>query len=227
LQQAAQVMRSNDIGDVLVEDDEGRLLGILTIATSRSAPRLKGSDPVISTIADVYTRDVASVAPTDSVAEVVRRMKSSDVRRMPVVESGGRSGSSRWVTSRMRRGPGHRSPTSTTPRPTADRIDDARGSAGYACGRWRARTGRACPRGSSPCATPANVVNGDELPTVQSLADAVTTLTAGFGGLVEALDEGAAIVVDTAWAEASGGDEGGPDTWICGDLRRPVAPRRL
>lgn len=52
------------------------------------------------------------------------------------------------------------------------------------------------------------VVNGDELPTVQSLADAVTTLTAGFSDLVQALDEGAAIVVDAAWAEASGGDEG-------------------
>ena len=36
----------------------------------------------------MYTRDVASVVPTDSVGDAVRRMKSNDVRRMPVVESG-------------------------------------------------------------------------------------------------------------------------------------------
>ncbi len=53
------------------------------------------------------------------------------------------------------------------------------------------------------------VVDGDELLTVQSLADAVTTLTTAFSDLVEALVEGAAIVVDAAWAEASGGGGGG------------------
>ena len=53
------------------------------------------------------------------------------------------------------------------------------------------------------------VGNTDELVGIQSLADAVTTLTTAFGDLVEALDEGATIAVDAAWAEAAGGDEGG------------------
>ncbi len=88
LQRAAQLMRSNDIGDVLVEDEDGRLLGIVTDRDLAIRATADGADPVLSTIADVYTRDVASVVPTDSVGDAVRRMRSSDVRRMPVVESG-------------------------------------------------------------------------------------------------------------------------------------------
>ena len=55
------------------------------------------------------------------------------------------------------------------------------------------------------------VIVGDERRTVRSLADAVTTLTAGFRDLVGALGEGATITVDAAWAEVPDGDEGGAD----------------
>lgn len=58
----------------------------------------------------------------------------------------------------------------------------------------------------------AFVLEDDQRPTVQSLAEAVTTLTAGFRHLVGALDEGATITVDASWAEAAGGGEGGADT---------------
>jgi CBS domain-containing protein len=61
---------------------EGRVQGQIDGIALERAPSCE------STIADVYTRDVASVVPTDSVGDAVRRMKSSDVRRMPVVESG-------------------------------------------------------------------------------------------------------------------------------------------
>jgi hypothetical protein len=53
------------------------------------------------------------------------------------------------------------------------------------------------------------VIDSDERPTVGSLADAVTTLTAGFRDLVGVLDEGATITVDPTWAEAPDGDGGG------------------
>ena len=51
-------------------------------------------------------------------------------------------------------------------------------------------------------------IDGDERATVRSLADAVTTLTVGLRDLVGALDEGATITVDAAWAEAADGGEG-------------------
>jgi hypothetical protein len=56
------------------------------------------------------------------------------------------------------------------------------------------------------------VIDGDERPTVQSLADAVMTLMAGFRDLVGALGEGATITVDATWAEAVDGVKGGVDT---------------
>jgi hypothetical protein len=52
------------------------------------------------------------------------------------------------------------------------------------------------------------VIDGDQQPTVQSLADTVANLTAGFRDLVWALDEGATITVDAAWAEGADGGEG-------------------
>lgn len=55
------------------------------------------------------------------------------------------------------------------------------------------------------------VIDGDERRTIRSLADAATTLTAGFRDLIGVLGEGAAITVDAAWAEALDTDEGGAD----------------
>jgi CBS domain-containing protein len=88
LQHAAQLMRTNDIGDVLVEDDDGRLLGIVTDRDLAIRATAEGADPAVSTVGDVYTRDLTTVTPTDSVADVVRRMRDGDVRRIPVVEAG-------------------------------------------------------------------------------------------------------------------------------------------
>jgi CBS domain-containing protein len=68
LQGAAQLMRSNDIGDVLVEDDEGRLLGILTDRDIAIRATAEGSDPTTTTVGEV--------------------MRAGDIRRLPVVESG-------------------------------------------------------------------------------------------------------------------------------------------
>jgi hypothetical protein len=48
--------------------------------------------------------------------------------------------------------------------------------------------------------------HGDRPLTVPSLADAVSTLTAGFRDLVAALDGASTIVVDAAWAEAADGE---------------------
>ncbi|HWC71526.1 MAG TPA: CBS domain-containing protein [Actinomycetota bacterium] len=88
LQRAAQLMRANDIGDVLVEGDQGSLLGIITDRDIAIRAIADGRNPATATIADIYTRDVATVAPTDSVHDAVLLMRSRDVRRLPVVESG-------------------------------------------------------------------------------------------------------------------------------------------
>jgi len=88
LQEAAELMRSGDIGDVLVEDDQGGLAGIITDRDIAIRATADGSDPTTTTVDEVYTRDIASLAPRDTVADAVRLMRAGNVRRIPVVESG-------------------------------------------------------------------------------------------------------------------------------------------
>jgi CBS domain-containing protein len=88
LQSAAQLMRTNDIGDVLVEDDEGRLLGILTDRDIAIRATAEGSDPTTTPVGEVYTRDITALAPMDTVTDAMQLMRAGDIRRLPVVESG-------------------------------------------------------------------------------------------------------------------------------------------
>jgi CBS domain-containing protein len=81
-------MRTNDIGDVLVEDDEGRLLGILTDRDIAIRATAEGSDPTTTTVGEVYTRDITALAPMDTVTDAMQLMRAGDIRRLPVVESG-------------------------------------------------------------------------------------------------------------------------------------------
>ena len=88
LQDAARLMKANDIGDVLVEDAVGRLAGIVTDRDIAVRATAEGSHPVTTTVEQVYTRDVTGLAPTDTVQHAVELMRAANVRRLPVVEGG-------------------------------------------------------------------------------------------------------------------------------------------
>lgn len=87
LRKAARLMRSNDIGDVLVEDEEGRLVGIITDRDIAVRAVAEGTSPA-TTIAGLYSQDITALAPTDTVHDAVKLMRAGDIRRLPVVESG-------------------------------------------------------------------------------------------------------------------------------------------
>ncbi len=86
--EAAQRMRDNDIGDILIADADGRLRGIVTdrdmvvraLADSRVA-----SD---TTVADVCSPDLIFVDPEDDSDVAVRLMRERAIRRLPVVDAG-------------------------------------------------------------------------------------------------------------------------------------------
>jgi CBS domain-containing protein len=88
LQSAARLMRTKDIGDVLVEDDKGMLAGIITDRDVAIRATAEGADPKTTTVEGIFTHDVTALAPTDTVQEAVRLMRAHDVRRLPVVEGG-------------------------------------------------------------------------------------------------------------------------------------------
>jgi CBS domain-containing protein len=88
LQKAARLMRTKDIGDVLVEDDQGMLAGIITDRDVAIRATAEGADPKTTTVEGIFTHEVTALAPTDTVHDAVQLMRAQNVRRLPVVESG-------------------------------------------------------------------------------------------------------------------------------------------
>lgn len=82
--EAAEAMRDNHIGDVLIMDN-GRVVGLLTdrdLAVRVLANRL---DPASTLAADVASPDVVAVPPDAEVSAAIRLMRDRAVRRLPVV----------------------------------------------------------------------------------------------------------------------------------------------
>ena len=82
---AAEVMRRDDIGDVVVLEED-RLYGILTDRDIVVRVLADGRDPAQTRIGDVCTREVATIGPEDSVGQAVRLMRDRAIRRLPVTE---------------------------------------------------------------------------------------------------------------------------------------------
>lgn len=87
LVEAAQLMRAQDIGDVLVAGDS-RLVGVLTDRDITLRAVANGADPLAVSAEAVCTPDPVVVGPDDSVAVAVTVMREHAVRRLPVVEDG-------------------------------------------------------------------------------------------------------------------------------------------
>ena len=84
--QAAQMMRDQGIGDVLVQHDGS--LGIVTDRDIVTRAVAAGRDPKQVTVGDICTRNVETVSPDMSVDDVIRLMSDKAVRRVPVVDAG-------------------------------------------------------------------------------------------------------------------------------------------
>ncbi|ORT54840.1 CBS domain-containing protein [Streptomyces sp. CB03238] len=87
LVEAAQLMRAQDIGDVLVADGD-RLVGVVTDRDIALRAVADGADPLTVDAVSVCTPDPVCVSPDDEVAAAVDLMRRHAVRRLPVVEDG-------------------------------------------------------------------------------------------------------------------------------------------
>jgi CBS domain-containing protein len=87
LQDAARAMKDQDIGDVIVFEDD-RIGGIVTDRDIVIRAVAEGRDPSQATLQGVVSGDVVTVTPDDSVATAIRLMRDHAVRRLPVVEEG-------------------------------------------------------------------------------------------------------------------------------------------
>jgi CBS domain-containing protein len=85
--EAARAMRDQDIGDVIVIENQ-QVCGIVTDRDIVLRAVAEARDPAATRLADICSHALLTVAPTDSIAEAVRLMRTHAVRRLPVVEEG-------------------------------------------------------------------------------------------------------------------------------------------
>ena len=87
LVEAAQLMRAQDVGDVLVAAD-GHVIGVLTDRDITLRAVADGADPLTVSAQAVCTPNPVVVAPDEAVSAAVELMCDHAIRRLPVVEDG-------------------------------------------------------------------------------------------------------------------------------------------
>jgi len=85
--EAARAMRDGEMGDVIVIENN-RVCGIVTDRDIVVRTVAEAQDPATTTLADICSHRLLIVAPTDSIEEAVRLMRTHAIRRLPVVEGG-------------------------------------------------------------------------------------------------------------------------------------------
>lgn len=85
--EAAQLMRAQNIGDVVVADGQ-EVVGVLTDRDIAVRTVADGADPMGVSVGSVCTPDPLTLAPDDPVSAAVALMRENAVRRVPVVEGG-------------------------------------------------------------------------------------------------------------------------------------------
>ncbi|ADL08899.1 betaine/proline/choline family ABC transporter ATP-binding protein [Thermosediminibacter oceani] len=80
LAQAVEIMSESGVDSILVVDKENRLLGIVTAEDIRA-----GRDKA-KKLEEIYTRNVFTVKPDDSILDVLRLMSQKNIGYVPVVD---------------------------------------------------------------------------------------------------------------------------------------------
>jgi len=88
LEEAARLMRDNDIGDVLVVDNTGSLYGILTDRDIVVEGIAGGTSPSSTSVDEVCSHDPVSLGPDDAIAKAAKLMSERAIRRLPIVDNG-------------------------------------------------------------------------------------------------------------------------------------------
>jgi len=85
--EAAEAMRQNAIGDVVVRKD-GKLCGIATDRDIVVRVLGAGKDPKSTDIESICSHELLTVSPDEEIANAVKLMRQHAIRRLPVVDDG-------------------------------------------------------------------------------------------------------------------------------------------
>lgn len=90
VQQAAQLMKSEDVGPIPIVGDNDKLEGIITDRDIVLKVVAEGRDPKTTKLADVMTTDVITCTSDGDIEGTLDLMEDNQVRRIPVVDASGR-----------------------------------------------------------------------------------------------------------------------------------------
>jgi CBS domain-containing protein len=85
--EAAQLMREEHIGSLPITDNE-QLVGMITDRDITTRVVAEASDPKLTSVGDVSSRDPISVQPDEDLEDALSLMARHQVRRLPVVADG-------------------------------------------------------------------------------------------------------------------------------------------
>jgi CBS domain-containing protein len=85
--EAARLMREQHVGSLPITEGE-KLLGMLTDRDITTRVVAEAADPRMTSVEDVYSRDLISIEPDNDLEEALHLMARHQVRRLPVVEDG-------------------------------------------------------------------------------------------------------------------------------------------
>lgn len=86
---AAQRMGTRNVGTLVVLNELGRPVGILTDRDVAVRVVGHGRDPFATNVESVMTEDLETVHADVSIEDALRRMRSRGVRRLPVTDAAG------------------------------------------------------------------------------------------------------------------------------------------
>lgn len=86
VQQAAQLMKSEDVGPIPIASKDGNLEGIITDRDIVLKVVAEGRDPKTTKLSEVMTTDIVTCAPDGDIEDTLNLMEDHQVRRIPVVE---------------------------------------------------------------------------------------------------------------------------------------------
>lgn len=82
---AARLMRDEHIGDVIVQQD-GQVCGVVTDRDIVVRTIAEGRDPAATSVGDICSREITTVAPDIAGDDAVRLMREKAIRRLPVLD---------------------------------------------------------------------------------------------------------------------------------------------
>ncbi|MGH2554154.1 MAG: CBS domain-containing protein [Actinomycetota bacterium] len=86
LTEAARAMRESDIGDVIVIDDSGKALGLVTDRDIVIRALADGRDPEKTPVGDIASTDLVTLSSDSAVEDAISLMRGKAVRRIVVTE---------------------------------------------------------------------------------------------------------------------------------------------